>query len=81
MAMQVNPKQLIEMIKNGKNPQQLMLYILENQVGNSPMGANLLNLAKQNKGAEIEQIARNIAQQRGIDYDAEFNAFRNTLGF
>ena len=81
MAMQVNPKLLIEMIKNGKNPQQLMLYILENQAGNSPMGANLLNLAKQNKGAEIEQIARNIAQQRGIDYDAEFNAFRNTLGF
>ena len=81
MALQVNPKQLIEMIKNGQNPQQLMLHILEDQAGSSPMGANLLNLAKQDKTAEIEQIVRNIAQQRGINYDAEFNAFRNALGF
>lgn len=80
MALQVNPKKLIEMIKSGQNPQQLMLQILEGQAGDSPMSANLLNLAKENKTAEIEQIARNIAQQRGINFDEEFNAFRKSLG-
>ena len=76
----VNPAEIIQMIKSGQNPQQLMLKILENQMQNTPMGENLLSLARQNKTAEIEKIARNIARQTGIDYDAEFNAFRKNLG-
>lgn len=74
--MQVNPMQLIMMIKNGSNPQQLMLSILENNLSNTPMGANLLSLAKQNKTKEIEDIARNLCKQKGIDYDKEFNSFK-----
>ena len=76
----VNPAEIIQMIKSGQNPQQLMLRILEGQMQNTPMGENLLALAKQNKTAEIEKIARNIAKQKGIDYDAEFNAFKKNLG-
>ena len=78
--MQVNPMQLIAMIKNGKNPQQLMMSILE-QSAETPMGANLLNLAKGNKTQEIEKIVRNIYQQKGLDYDKAFNALKETLGF
>ena len=81
MSYQVNPMQLIQMIKNGSNPQQLMLSVLEGQISNTPMGQNLLTLAKGNQTQGIEQIARNICQQRGMDYDKEFNAFKNTLGF
>lgn len=80
MSYQVNPMQLIQMIKNGANPQQLMMNILESQMANTPMGQNLLTLAKGNQTQEIEQIARNICQQRGMDYDTEFNAFKNALG-
>ena len=78
--MQVNPMQLIQAIKSGQNPQQLMLSILEGQMSNTPMGANLLNLAKNGNNREIEQIARNISKQRGIDFDKEFAAFRQQLG-
>lgn len=77
---QVNPMELIQMIRNGKNPQQLMLSVLEGQMGGTPMGANLLNLAKNGKTKEIEQIARNLSQQQGIDFDKEFAAFRRMLG-
>lgn len=80
MSYQVNPMQLVQMIKNGANPQQLMMNILESQMANTPMGQNLLTLAKGNQTQGIEQIARNICQQRGMDYDTEFNAFKNTLG-
>ena len=80
MTYQVNPIQLIQMIKSGQNPQQLLMSILEKQAANNPFGANLLALAKNGKTAEIEQIARNIAQQRGINYDTEFNAFKQSLG-
>lgn len=77
---QVNPMELIQMIKGGKNPQQLMLNILQNEMGNTPLGENLLTLARNNRTSEIEGIVRNLAAQRGIDYDKEFMAFRQMLG-
>lgn len=81
MTYQVNPMQLVQMIKNGQNPQQLMMSILEGQMSNTPMGQNLMTLAKNNQTQGIEQIARNICQQRGMDYDKEFNAFKQMIGF
>ena len=79
--MQVNPNQLITMIKNGRNPQQLMLSVLESQMKGTPMGDNLIYLAKNNRGADIERIARNLYSQQGLDFDKEFSNFKNTLGF
>lgn len=80
MPMNVNPMQLIAMIKNGQNPQQLLMNILEGQASNNPMGANLLNLAKGNQTEELEKIARNIAKDKGIDFDTEFKSFKQMLG-
>lgn len=75
----VNPMQLIQMIKSGQNPQQLMLSILQGNA-NSPLGANLLNLAKNGQTAEIEKIARNMCAERGVDFDTEFQKFRRQFG-
>ena len=46
----------------------------------TPMGSNLLKLAKQGNTAEIEKIARNYVASQGKDYDTEFRAFRQRLG-
>lgn len=75
----VNPMQIIQMIRQGQNPEQLMLKIMEGQMGSTPLGANLLQLAKQNRTSEIEQIARNLFASKGLDFDKEFKAFRNNL--
>ncbi len=80
MNYNVNPMELVQAIKNGQNPQQLMLNILQNNMSSTPMGANLFNLAKQGRTAEIEQIVRNISKQRGIDFDKEFPVFVKSLG-
>lgn len=78
---QVNPIQLIQMIRNGQNPQQLMMYVLQSQgYANTPMGANLMEMVKNGNSQGIEQIARNIVQSRGLDFDKEFTAFRQQLG-
>lgn len=77
---QVNPFQIIQMIKGGKNPQQLMLNILQQQSQNNPMMQNLYGLAKNGKTKEIEMIARNLAKERGLDFDKEFNAFKQQFG-
>lgn len=75
----VNPNQLIQMIKSGQNPQQLMLSILQGNA-NSPLGANLLQLAQNGQTAEIEKIARNMCKERGVDFDTEFQKFRQQFG-
>ena len=69
---------VVQQIRQGQNPQQLMLNILRQT--NNPISANLFNLAQQGKTKEIEQVARNIMRQQGKDFDAEFRAFRQTLG-
>ena len=75
----VDPNRLIQMIRQGQNPQQLMLSILEGQAG-SPMGRNLLNLARNGQTQEIEKIARNLCKERGMDFDQEFMKFRQMFG-
>lgn len=79
--MQVDYMQLIQAIKNGQNPQQLLMGILQGQMSNTPMGKNLLQLVKQNRTQDIEQIARNICAQKGIDFDAEFSSFKKQMGY
>ena len=50
----MNPMQLIQMLRSGQNPQQLAMNLLESQMGETPMGQNLLNLAKNGRSADIE---------------------------
>lgn len=80
MVQQVNPNVLIQMIKNGSNPQQLLLNILEGKAQENPIYQNLMVMAKQNKTADIEKFARNLVESQGLNFDKEFNAFRQRLG-
>ena len=72
--------QFIQMLKSGGNPQQMIMNVLQKQAGNSPLGQNLLKLAQNNDGKGIEQIARNLCSQRGLDFDQEFATFKKQLG-
>lgn len=71
---------MIQMAKSGQNPEQMMLQYLQQQAQQNPMGQNLLSLAQAGNTADIEKIARNICAQRGIDFDKEFTAFKQSLG-
>ena len=76
----VNPIQLIQMIKSGKNPQQLLMGILQNQAQQNPMYRDFLYLIQNNRANEIEPIVRANFQKNGLDFDKEFNSFKKTLG-
>lgn len=77
----MNPMQLIQLMKNGGNPQQMMISMLEQNAANNPVLNNLLSLAKEGKTEEIENFARNMLQEQGKDFDTEFNSFKQSLGF
>lgn len=78
--MAFNPMQIIQAIRQGQNPQQITMNIVKQRMGNTPVGQNLIKLAENNQTQEIEQIARNICQQRGVDFDKEFTAFKSMFG-
>lgn len=45
----------------------------------NPIMKNLAGLIQEGKTDEIESIVRNIAKEKGLDYDKEFKAFRQTF--
>ena len=77
--MNVNPIQLIKMIKGGQNPQQLVMNILQQQSQNNPILNNAMNLAQGGNTSALEMLARNLAAQRGLDFDKEFANFKSQL--
>lgn len=76
----MNNINILSMIKNGGNPQQIMMNLLETQMKGTPMGDNLINLAKSGNVQGIEEFARNYVKQNGKDFDQEFSAFRQNFG-
>ena len=77
--MNVNPMQLIQMIKGGQNTQQLVMNILQQQSQNNPILNNAMNLAQGGNTSALEMLARNLAAQRGLDFDKEFANFKSQL--
>lgn len=77
--MNVNPIQLIQMIKGGQNPQQLIMNILRQQGNRNPVLNNAINMAQNGNMSGLQAVARNLAAQRGLDFDKEFSSFKNQL--
>ena len=75
--MNINPLQLIQLIKGGQNPQQLLMSIMPNN--NNPILQNAMGMAQQGNTSGLEMLARNIAQQKGIDFDKAFSEFQSYL--
>lgn len=74
------PFEMLKLIKNGGNPQQLVLSMLQERTQGNPVLENLLSLAKNNDQNGIENFARNLLKENGMDFDKEFKSFRETFG-
>lgn len=49
-------------------------------IENNPMFQRAKQMAEGRSGQELEQIARNLCEQRGIKFDDAFNKFKNSVG-
>lgn len=73
----MNPINFFQMLKGG-NPQQMVMKMMNNpQMANNPIAKNMFNMAKNGDLQGIEEMGRNIAKERGIDFDKAFNDFKN----
>lgn len=46
---------------------------------NNPILNNVITMAQNGDTKGVETFARNICKQRGLDFDTEFNKFKDTL--
>ena len=73
----MNQMNFFQMLKGG-NPQQMVMKMMNNpQMANNPIAKNMFNMAKNGDLQGIEEMGRNIAKERGIDFDKAFNDFKN----
>lgn len=76
-----NLMQFLSSVKSGQiNPERFAMLLLQQNMGNSPMGQNLMQLAQQGRTGDIETVVRNFMKQNGVDYDKAFSEFRQNLG-
>ena len=59
-------------IANGGTPQALLSEVMLR----NPMISNLIKMAKSGDIQEVEKFARNVFNEQGRDFDAEFAEFR-----
>ena len=70
----MNPFQMLGAMKN---PQAFIKQMRNNsQVMSNPMAKNIIDMAQKGDVAGIEQMGRNIAKEKGIDFDKAFSDFK-----
>lgn len=73
-----NPLAMIKSFMSGNiSPQQIAM----NMIGNnqSPVMNNLVRLAQNGDYKGVENIARNMFREQGIDFDKELKDFQNMI--
>lgn len=77
-----NQQDIFKIINSFKNqdPSAIVTNMVNEAASQgNPIMQNLANLIKEGRTDEIEDIVRNVAKERGLDYDKEFKAFRDTF--
>ena len=70
----MNPFQMLGAMKN---PQAFIQQMMnDSQVMQNPMAKNIIDMAQKGDVAGIEQMGRNIAKEKGIDFDKAFSDFK-----
>lgn len=75
----MNPMNLIQMLKCG-NPTQMLMGMLRQQSGNNPVMQNALDMAEKGDSKGIENLARNLCKEQGVNPDEMFNNIKNQFG-
>lgn len=71
-------QQMGQLIRGMKNPQQAMINLLGNN--SNPMAQKVLEMAKNGDKKGIEEFARNICKEKGVNFDEEISKFKSGLG-
>lgn len=75
----MNPMNIFQMMRS-KNPQQLLQQMMgNNQIMGNPMMKNTLEMAQKGDMQGIEQMARNLCREKGLNPDDMMNQLKSKL--
>lgn len=74
----VNPLQLINMVKNG-NPQQIIEKLIQENYPNDPTMNSLLQMGRNGDRQGLEQFAKQYLGSQGLDFNKELGALMDLL--
>lgn len=57
------------------NPMERIKTLMMNKLNTNPMFKDLIEKAQRGDRQSVENFARNICKERGLDFDKEFAAF------
>ena len=73
----MNPLNVIKGIMGNMNPKNIVMNILKNNT--NPIFANLIEMANKGDTKGLEQFAKNVCKEKGIDFDKQFNEFMSNF--
>lgn len=76
----MNPMQIMQIIKSGGNPQQMIMNMMKQQSGSNPVMNNALQMMEKGDNAGLENLARNLCSEKGINPDEAFNQIKGQFG-
>lgn len=76
----MNPMQIMQMMKNGGNPQRMIMNMMRQQAGSNPVMNNALQMMEKGDNAGLEKLARNLCKERNIDPDDALNQIKGQFG-
>lgn len=65
---------------SGKGMQEMMLKMMQGQLQNNPLFRRAQQMAAGKSEKELEQIAKNLCEQRGINIDQAMEQFKKQFG-
>lgn len=75
----MNPMNIFQMMRN-KNPQQFLQQMMGNsQIMSNPMMKNTLEMAQNGNMQGIEQMARNLCKEKGLNADDLLNQIKSKI--
>ena len=67
----------LQFMKAMRNPQEFMKQAMNNSdIMSNPIAKNIIDMAQKGDVEGIEQMGRNIAKEKGIDFDKAFSDFK-----
>lgn len=75
----MNPINIFQMMKAG--PKQFIQQMMgNNQMMSNPMIQNVMQMAQQGNMRGVEQMARNLCKEKGLNADEVFNQVKGKFG-
>lgn len=73
----MNPMDVFKNMLKTTTPKNVVMKLIKNNT--NPMIINMINMANNGDTKRLENVARNILKEQGIDFDKEFSNFMSNF--